>query len=131
MSTSPGWKSPTRFLAAVVVLALGPPTQAQGPDAVSDAEIRMLIERIGHDGCTLVRNGRRLTASQARRQLRSKYRRNRHLVDSAETFVHRIASASATTGRPYRVRCRGVADEPAGAWFGRQLALLRSAPATR
>ena len=70
-------------------------------------------------------NGNTLSARESRARLRSKAHRNAHLIDSTEEFIEKIASRSATTGRPYLVRCGGVSPTEAGAWFEARLAERR------
>lgn len=98
-------------------------------DASAEAhghEIERLIDLVGTDGCSFVRNGQRLRGKHARAHLRSKVERNARLVTSAESFIEKIASRSATTGRPYLIRCRGREEQPAGDWFAVKLDELRS-----
>ena len=96
-------------------------TIAMLPEAASgqsmDDEIAYLIDRVGRDGCNLVRNDRRYFGRDARGHLRSKLRRNAHLVNTTEDFIVKLASTSASTGRPYLIRCRGLDDQEAGDWF--------------
>ncbi|NKB34438.1 MAG: hypothetical protein GKR91_15205 [Pseudomonadales bacterium] len=82
-----------------------------------DDEIDYLIDRVGRDGCSFFRNERLYVGSDARSHLRSKLRRNAHLVNSTEDFIVKLASTSATTGRAYIIRCRGLDDQNALNWF--------------
>ncbi len=103
------------ILLAAIVLALSiSPAHAQAPDL--EDEIEYLIDSVGRDGCRFLRNDRSFPSRQAREHLRSKWRLNAHLIASTEDFIEKLASSSATTGRPYLVSCRGERS-PAGQWF--------------
>ena len=104
----------TMFIAAVATAGTA---TAFADDSSMDAEIDYLISRVGTGGCTFLRNGRVFRGRDARAHLSSKRRRNAHLIDSTEVFIEKIASRSATTGKPYRIRCRKEAQQDAGAWF--------------
>ncbi len=93
-------------------------------DTMND-EIDYLIGEIGSSGCTFMRNGKFLSARFARGHLRSKRRLNAHLIDSTEEFIEKIASRSVTSGKPYLIKCRGQAAQPAGDWFTGLLAQYR------
>lgn len=82
-----------------------------------EEEINYLIDRVGRDGCSFVRNDRRYRGRDARSHLRSKLERNAHLVNSAEDFISKLASTSATTGNPYIISCRNLDDQNAYDWF--------------
>ena len=84
-------------------------------------EIDYLISSVGKSRCTFIRNGKRYSRSEARYHLRSKRRRNAHLIDSTEEFIERIASRSVSSGQPYRIRCRGEEEQNAGDWFAERL----------
>ncbi len=80
-------------------------------------EIDYLISSVGKGGCTFVRNGNKYTGKDARAHLKSKRRRNSHIIDSTEEFIEKIASQSATSGKPYLIRCKGENQRNAGEWF--------------
>ncbi len=82
-----------------------------------DEEIDYLISSVGRSGCTFIRNGVRYSGRDARAHLRSKRRRNAHLIDSTEEFIEKIASESSTSGKPYLIRCGSRQQEAANAWF--------------
>ncbi len=52
-----------------------------------DEEIDYLISSVGRGGCAFIRNGERYSGRDARAHLRSKRRRNAHLIDSNEEFI--------------------------------------------
>ena len=89
-------------------------------------EISYLINSVGKNGCVFVRNGERFSGKEAREYLRSKRKRNAHLIHSAEDFIKKIASRSVTTGEPYMISCRNAEPQTANEWFTRLLALHRS-----
>lgn len=89
-------------------------------------EISYLINSIGKSGCAFVRNGERYSGKEARQHLRSKRKRNAHLVHSAEDFIKKIASRSETSGQLYMISCRGKDPQTANEWFTKLLALHRS-----
>ncbi len=88
-------------------------------------EIDYLISSVGKGGCTFIRNGNRLTGRDARTHLKSKRRRNAHIIDSTEEFIEKIAGQSATSGKPYLIRCKGENQQNAGEWFTALLAQRR------
>ena len=90
-----------------------------------DEEIDYLISSVGKGGCTFIRNGNRLTGRAARAHLRSKRRLNAHVIDSTEEFIEKIASQSATSGKPYLISCKGENQQNAGEWLTALLAQHR------
>ena len=90
-------------------------------------EIDYLISSVGISGCTFIRNGRRIKGSVARAHLQSKRRRNAHIINSTEAFIEKIASMSATSGRPYLINCKGQDRQQAREWFTALLAQRRKA----
>ncbi len=89
-------------------------------------EISYLINSVGKNGCVFIRNGERFSGKEAREHLRSKRKRNAHLIHSAEDFIKKIASRSETSGEPYLISCRGEEQQLANEWFTRLLVLHRS-----
>lgn len=92
----------------------------------NEEEINYLIDRVGRDGCSFVRNDRRYRGREARAHLRSKFRRNAHLINSTEDFISKLASTSAMTDKPYVIRCRGEDEQTANVWFNKLLTAYRS-----
>ncbi len=82
-----------------------------------DDEIDYLISSVGKSGCTFIRNGKRYSRKDARAHLKSKRRRNAHLIDSTEEFIEKIASKSSTSGKVYLISCNGEDQQTAGEWF--------------
>ena len=89
-------------------------------------EIDYLISLVGASGCTFIRNGHRINGSVARAHLKSKRRRNAHIIDSTEAFIKKIASQSATSGKPYLISCKGEKRQNAREWFTAMLAQRRN-----
>ncbi len=89
-------------------------------------EIDYLISSVGTGGCTFIRNGNRLTGRDARTHLKSKRRRNAHIIDNTEEFIEKIASRSVTSGKPYIISCKGEDQRNAGEWFTLLLAQRRN-----
>ena len=92
----------------------------------TDDEIRYLIGSVGRDGCAFIRNNRKYSRRQAREHLRSKWRLNERLVESAEDFIEKIASRSVTSGQHYRIQCRREQHITAEEWFAKLLAKYRA-----
>ncbi len=90
-----------------------------------DEEVDYLISTVGKGGCTFIRNGHKFTGRDARTHLKSKRRRNAQFIDSTEEFIEKIASQSATSGKPYLIRCKGDNLQNAGEWFTALLAQRR------
>jgi hypothetical protein len=109
---------------AWILVAGGLPAFAE-PDQAAQAEIAALLTAVGTSGCTFIRNGEPGTAADARAHLERKYRYARKKLDSAETFIERVASKSSTTGRPYLVECPGEPQRPTGEWLFDRLAEIR------
>ena len=108
--------TPLKSAICGALLALGMQAGLSHAESM-DEEIDYLIGAVGSDGCTFVRNGERFSARAARAHLRSKRRRNAHLIHSTEEFVQKIASQSATTRKPYLFSCRGEGERSANEWF--------------
>ena len=89
-------------------------------------EINYLINSVGRGGCTFIHNDERYSGKEARAHLRSKRKRNAHLIHSAEDFIKKIASRSSTSGESYMIGCRDEEQQTANEWFTRLLALHRS-----
>ena len=87
--------------------------------------IAALLTAVGSSGGTFIRNDEPGTATAARAHLERKYRYARKKLDSAETFIERVASQSSTTGRPYLVECRGEPQERVQEWLFSRLAEIR------
>jgi len=104
--------------------AAGPPAVAE-PHEAAQGEIAALLAAIGTSGCTFVRNGEPGDAASARAHLERKYRYARKKLDSAESFIERVASQSSMTGRPYLVECLGKPEQRTRDWLFDRLAEIR------
>lgn len=109
----------------------GTPAPASAQPAAADTarrEIIALIAALGASGCEFQRNGTWHDAATARAHLQRKYDylRKRDLAPSAESFVERAASRSSISGKAYRVRCPGRAEQPSADWFLQRLRTLRA-----
>ena len=115
--------SSSRLLWGVLLVLVSQPA-ATLADSMNE-EIDYLISSVGKGGCTFIRNGNRFTGKDARAYLKSKRRRNAHIIDSTEEFIEKIASQSATSGKPYLISCKGESQQNAGEWFAVLLAQRR------
>ena len=106
----------------LLVFALQPAVTLAGS---MNEEIDYLISLVGKGGCTFIRNGHKFTGRDARTHLKSKRRRNAQFIDSTEEFIEKIASQSATSGKPYLIGCRGEDRQNAREWFTAMLAQHR------
>lgn len=127
-------------VAAAVSAQAGPPASAApsapasrpatvaGPASVARREITALIVALGASGCEFQRNGTWYDAATARAHLQRKYEhlRKRDLAPTAELFIERAASRSSMSGKPYRVRCPGRAEQPSADWFLQRLHAVRT-----
>jgi hypothetical protein len=111
-------------LAGVWGAAFADPT----PAAVR-AEIDAMLNRLEASGCQFQRNGRWHDGARARAHLLDKlaYIEKRGTVQSAEQFIELAASRSSVSGRPYQVRCDGLAPVESRRWLGDQLTAIRGA----
>lgn len=90
--------------------------------APMDEEIDYLLDAVAASGCTFIRNGSEYPARDARAHLQSKRRRGRRYFSTTEEFIERIASQSSTSGKPYRIHCKGEPAVNAFDWFTALLA---------
>lgn len=120
----------TAFLPIIIGL-LASVTSVAAPSAKAKQEIDALIGALNASNCEFQRNGKWYDATEARTHLQRKYdyllRKN--LADTAEQFIERAASKSSMSGREYRVRCPGQADQSSASWFQAQLRRLRGSGA--
>lgn len=112
---------PVFLLWIVAVWSVG--VLAVEPEA--DAEIRLLLDRVGESGCDFERNGTRHNSRDAANHLALKYDRGARYVETAEDFIDRLASESSWSGKPYYVICD---DERAtsGEWLHQLLVQMRA-----
>jgi len=115
---------PMLFAAALAAASFSP-IAAGSPDARASAEIKKLLSAIDHSDCTFLRSGKAYSGTQARRHLEFKLGFVRSRLESADQFVHDLASASSTTGEPYHIRC-GDRETEARTWLDAQLKTIRA-----
>jgi hypothetical protein len=125
-----------RILLALVVLAIGAAARSAEPRPEAGREIGYLLERLGQSGCQFNRNGTWYGAAEARSHLENKLGSlsKRGLVRTAEDFIHRAASRSSMSGKPYLMRCGGGLVVPCEQWLLAELEQRRrsrSAPTAR
>ncbi|MGS1078745.1 DUF5329 domain-containing protein [Pseudoxanthomonas beigongshangi] len=106
-------------------------TASAAPSEQTRREITQLMDGLSNSRCEFQRNGKWYGRADARAHLQRKYDYllKRDLVDTAEQFIERAASKSSLSGRAYRVRCPGQAEQDAGAWFMARLKALRGSGA--
>jgi hypothetical protein len=83
------------------------PAASQAQEPAPEHEISHLLDFIGASGCEFYRNGSWHTAAEARAHLDEKLAlvRKTDGVKSAEAFIEKVATKSAFSNLPYRVRC--------------------------
>ncbi|WP_368564946.1 DUF5329 domain-containing protein [Pseudoxanthomonas sp. UTMC 1351] len=122
--------SPTTFL--LVILGLfAPAISLATPSPKANQEIDALIAALSVSQCKFQRNGKWYDATDARSHLQRKYDYllKKNLANTAEQFIERAASQSSMSGREYRVRCPGEAEQSSASWFQAQLRRLRGSGA--
>ena len=89
------------FVAAAVLLPVA--VQAQTDEEV----IARMLDAVGNQDCTFLRNNMSYSAREFQQFLRSKTQNNEELIDSAEDFIELIATRSSTSEAPYTMLCDG------------------------
>ena len=107
-------------IAAVLILALVPVSALAAPDARASREIDHLLVFVAASPCKFVRGGTEYDGKAARDHLAMKLDFARSMIDSADAFVDKLASASSTTGVAYKVRC-GTRELTSQAWLRTEL----------
>ena len=123
---SQGLSRHTLALVCALSLAGSLPALAAEPATITQ-EVQGLFQALQKSGCEFSRNGNWYNATEASGHLQRKYEylQNKNLVPNTEAFIERAASQSSMSGKPYRVRCAGKAEEDSKAWFTRQLQVQR------
>jgi hypothetical protein len=94
--------------ALLLAIAAATVSARAAPSAAEQARIERLIDAVAaQTGLQFVRNGKTHSPTDAAAFLREKLKARGTDVATAEQFIDRIASASSTSGQPYRIR---VAD---------------------
>ena len=101
---------PAIVLALVAVAApLG--LRAAENSATEKEKIEALIRNIENlKGATFIRNGSDYDAKTAAKFLRGKWRAHDKDVKTAIDFIHKVATASGTSGKPYMIRFKDSPD---------------------
>jgi hypothetical protein len=113
------------FAFAALVFCAPSPTSAANPEA----EIGHLLSFIATSPCAFIRNGVAYDGAQAVGHIKDKYDHYREEIRSAEDFIPLAATRSATSGKPYLVKCGGT-TEPAADWITRELTAFRQRSAS-
>jgi len=110
----------------VAVLCLGVLSQSVAMSIV-ESEIGSLLSYVERSGCTMSRNGRWHSASDARAHLERKYRAliEKGLIARTEDFIERVATASSLSGKSYQVKCDGREPVSSAEWLTMELQRLR------
>lgn len=125
---APDIEAPANANASAPKDAGTPVSTPPAADAAASREIAALIAALGASGCEFQRNGTWYDAATARAHLQRKYAylRKRDLAPTAELFIERAASRSSVSGKAYRVRCPGRAEQASADWFLQRLRALRA-----
>lgn len=107
-----------RALGLAAGLLLFASAQAAPPPA-AQIEINYLLSTVSMSECEFFRNGSWYDAKFAAAHLKSKlqYLLGKNLVQNAEDFIEKAATASSLSGRPYAIRCQGKDAVPTGQWL--------------
>jgi Family of unknown function (DUF5329) len=99
------------------------PTRSPAQVNIAQIEIAHLLTFVGLSNCDFYRNGTWYTAAQAQAHLDEKLAllRTENKVQTADQFIERVATKSAFTNLPYRVRCAGVETINVSDWLGSEL----------
>ncbi|MCA8941661.1 MAG: DUF5329 family protein [Planctomycetes bacterium] len=89
-----------------------------GPaDRVTSTQIESMLERLAESRLTFVRNGEEFSGERAAAHLRAKLAVANPPVRTANEFLERIATRSASTGRPYTVKIGSDTSTPLARWL--------------
>ena len=93
------------------------------PAPIVQDEIKHLLTYLEKSDCEFFRNGKWYGAIEAKDHLNRKYNYllKKGMVRTTEDFVRLGASQSSMSGKPYRVRCKGVEPVPSASWLGEEL----------
>jgi hypothetical protein len=120
----------TRFLlgASLIAALLWLPTARADTPVKVQNEVNFLLGYVAGSGCEFYRNGSWYDAQKAHVHLRDKYKYlvDNNLVNTTEQFIDRAASESSFSGKPYQIRCSGVAAVNSQQWLRERLLELRA-----
>lgn len=92
---------------------------------IEKAKIEALISHIqGLENASFVRNGSAYSAANAAKFLRAKWERHEAEVKTAADFIAKVASASGTSGKEYKIRFNDGKETPCGEYLTAQLKKL-------
>jgi hypothetical protein len=99
------------------------PAGSAAPADTAKVEIAHLLTFIGQSNCEFYRNATWYTAAQAQAHMDEKRAllSSRDNIRTAEEFIEKVATKSAFTGLPYRVRCAGGEAVAVSGWLGDEL----------
>jgi len=119
---------PRRTVLLAILLSIGATADAGTPGRATQAEIAHLLSHLESSGCQFYRNGSWYDARQARAHLEKKmnYLARRSLIDRAEDFIERAATASSLSGDQYLVRCASDRPIASSAWLRAELERFRA-----
>ena len=114
------------LLFAAAMLAAG--LAAAQPAERKQREIDHLLDYVARPDCQFYRNGSWYAGDAVRAHLREKadYLQKRGQLPDADAFIQRAASESSVSGKPYQVRCAGMAPRPSGPWLTEELKRYRA-----
>ena len=72
----------------------------------TDREIKHLMAYIAGAECRFIRNGKEYGPEAARKHIQKKYEYARNRIRTTEAFIQGVASKSAISGKPYKIRCK-------------------------
>jgi hypothetical protein len=104
------------------------PADGIAAQSAAETEISHLLDFIETSRCEFFRNGAWYTATQARAHMDEKLAlvQKANGVTSAESFIEKVASRSALTNLPYRVRCSADGVVPVADWLTVELRRYRA-----
>jgi hypothetical protein len=105
------------IFAAAAVCAVATAQSPRREQPLIDA----LLRAVADSGCEIERNGSLHSAREAEAHLRMKLERAGGRVQTAQQFIEQVASASSTSGRPYRMVCPGQPIVDARPWLEARL----------
>jgi hypothetical protein len=111
------------FLCLLCFLGALPAAETSSP--LEKAKIEALISHIqGLENASFVRNGSEYSAANAAKFLRAKWEHHDKEVKTAADFIAKVASASGTSGKPYKIRFNDGKETPCGEYLTAQLKKL-------
>jgi hypothetical protein len=118
--------APQVLILTTLGLALAAPARgADDPPPTEKQKIEALIKHIaGLKDAVFIRNDREYDAEAAATFLRRKWEAEEKQVKTARDFVEKVARASSTSGKPYRIRLKDGTEKKSGDYLLDQLKKL-------